>query len=385
MALAFAAQPDNEVVFISAEPGFSVPGIKIAQIQPSRISAPPTHHYLQPIEDAVLLAQAAYRAAGTLRNEGFVPDLIYAHAGNGPGLYMSDAFPDTPIIGQFDRYYQPNRDEAAYRSSDEVTEDEALRQRTRNAGVLLELAQCDYGICPTAFQMDQFPADFQGKLQVIHEGIDTSFFSPGERGRLAIGDLQIDGDVEIVTYAARGMEPYRGFPQFMQALGFLQSLRPHLHTVVAGEDISYYGKNRNDGKSWKEAVLEELPGLDHTRIHFTGPLGIQDYRRLLQASHAHVYMTAPFVFTWSLLEAMSTGCTVVGSSTAPVCKVIETGENGMLADFFDSFRLATRIGVSIILPLQFYFFDSFRLATRIGVSIILPLQFWRLHFLGYIP
>ena len=140
------------------------------------------------------------------------------------------------------------------------------------------------------------------------------------------------------------MEPYRGFPQFMQALGFLQSLRPRLHTVIAGEDASYYGKPRNDGKSWMEAVLEELPGLDHSRIHFVGPLGIQDYRRLLQASHAHVYMTVPFVSTWSLLEAMSTGCTIVGSSTAPVSEVIENGVNGMLADFFDSFRLATRIG-----------------------------------------
>ena len=329
---------------MSTEPGFDVPGVTPIQIQPSRTSAAPTHHYVQPLENAVLLGQAAYRAAVQLRRDGFIPDLIYAHAGFGPGLYMSDVFPETPIIGQFEWFYHAGNRDAEFMAAEDVTEDEALRRRTRNAALLLELTQCDYGICPTAFQMDQFPPEFHGKLQVIHEGIDTSFFSPGERGRLSIGDLQLDGGVEIVTYSARGMEPYRGFPQFMQAVGYLQGLRPHLHAVIAGSESVYFGKPRGDGKSWKTAMLEELPALDLSRIHFTGPLGIQDYRRLLRASHAHVYMTVPFVTTWSLLEAMSTGCTVVGSATAPVLEVIEDGENGILADYFDAFRLASRIG-----------------------------------------
>ena len=344
LALAYAAQPGNEVVFISTEPGFSVPGIKTVQIQPSRTSSAPTHHYVQPLEDAVLLGQAGYRAATALRQEGFVPDLIYAHAGFGPGLYMSDIFPETPIIGQFEWFYQPGNNDSDFLAPEEINEDEALRRRTKNADLLLELTQCDYGICPTAFQMDQFPPEFHNKLQVIHEGIDTSFFAPGGRGQLAVGDLQLGDDAEIVTYAARGMEPYRGFPQFIKAIGYLQSLRPRLHAVIAGEESVFFGKPRADGKSWKQAVFEELPDLDHTRLHFTGSLGIQDYRRVLRASHAHVYMTVPFVMTWSLLEAMSTGCTVVGSATAPVLEVIEDGETGLLTDFFDPFRLATRIG-----------------------------------------
>lgn len=344
LALAFAAQPENEVVFISAEPGFAVQGIKTVQIQPTRVSTAPTHHYVQSLENAVLLGQAAYRAAAALRQDGFIPDLIYAHAGFGPGLYMRDVFPETPIIGHFEWFYHPSNSDSEFLSSEEVSEDEALRIRTKNAALLLELAQCDYGVCPTAFQMDQFPPEFHSKLQVIHEGIDTSFFSPNERGQLILGDLQLGGDAEIVTYATRGMEPYRGFPEFMRALGYLQSLRPHLHAVIAGEDTVFYGKPRGDGKSWKAAMLEELPGLDHSRLHFTGPLAIQDYRRLLRASHAHVYMTVPFVLSWSLLEAMSTGCTIVGSATAPVCEVIVDGETGILADFFDPFRLATRIG-----------------------------------------
>jgi glycosyltransferase involved in cell wall biosynthesis len=347
LALAFAAQPDNEVVFLSTEPGYDVQGIKSIQIEPSRASAAPTHHYVQPFEDAVLLGQAAYRAAATLRQEGFVPDLIYAHAGHGPGLYMKDVFPEAPIIGQFEWFYHAGDTDSDFLSTEEVSEDEALRLRTKNADLLLELAHCDYGICPTAFQMDQFPPEFHGKLQVIHEGIDTSFFSPGERGQLTIGDLQLGDDVEIVTYATHGLEPYRGFPQFMRALGFLQSLRPRLHAVIAGDDSVYYGNPRSDGKSWKDAMLEELPALDLSRLHFTGPLAIQDYRRTLRASHAHVFLIAPFVLSWSLLEAMSTGCTIVGSSTAPVCEVIEDGKTGILADFFDSFRLAARIGEAL--------------------------------------
>jgi glycosyltransferase involved in cell wall biosynthesis len=347
LALAFAAQPDNEVVFISTEPGFDVHGIKTVQVQPARASAAPTHHYVQPLEDAVLLGQAAYRAATTLRKEGFLPDLIYAHAGQGPGLFMKDVFPETPVIGQFEWYYHPRNSDPDYLALDQVTEDEGLRLRTKNADMLLELVQCDYGICPTAFQMDQFPPEFHGKLQVIHEGIDTSFFSPKQRGDLTLGELQLEDDAEIVTYATHGLEPYRGFPQFMRALGHLQGLRPRLHAVIAGDDAVYYGNPRSDGKSWKEAMLEELPGLDLSRIHFTGPLTIQDYRRVLRASHAHVFLTAPFVLSWSLLEAMSTGCTIVGSTTAPVCEVVEDGETGILADFFDAFRLAAKIGEAL--------------------------------------
>ncbi|MDA1323291.1 MAG: glycosyltransferase [Proteobacteria bacterium] len=347
LALAFVAQPGNEVVFISTEPGFAVQGIRTVQIQPARTSTAPTHHYVQPLENAVLLGQAAYRAAANLRQEGFVPDLIYAQAGSGLGLFIRDVFPETPIIGHFEWYYHPDNSNSDFLSSEEITEDEGLRLRTKNAGQLLELAQCDYGICPTEFQMDQFPPEFHGKLQVIHEGIDTSFFSPSMRGQLTIGDLHLGDDVEIVTYATHGLEPYRGFPQFMRALGTLQSLRPRLHAVITGNDAVYYGNPRADGKTWKEAMLEELPALDLSRLHFTGPLPIQDYRRVLRASHAHVYLTVPFVLSWSLLEAMSTGCTIVGSATAPVCDVIEDGETGLLADFFDPFRLAARIGEAL--------------------------------------
>lgn len=343
LALTFAKQPDAEVVFVSTEEGIDVPGIRSIQIQPTRLSGHPTHHYVQSLENAVLLGQAAYRACVGLRNEGFVPDLIYAHAGFGSGLYIKDVFPDSPVIGHFEWFYRSYGSDVDFLSRDDVSEDEALRIRTKNAELLLELTQCDQGICPTSFQMDQFPEEFHNKLHVIHEGIDTSYFAPGDRGQLALDDLQLGGDVEIVTYATRGMEPYRGFPQFMRALTTLQKLRPRLHAVIVGADAINYGKPRDDGKSWGEAMLEELSDLDITRVHFTGSLPVESYRRVLRASHAHVYLTVPFVLSWSLLEAMSTGCSVVGSATAPVCEVVKDDETGFLTDFFDSFALANRI------------------------------------------
>jgi glycosyltransferase involved in cell wall biosynthesis len=337
LARALAGDPANEVVFVHAEGEGEIPRVRKVRIAPSRAVVPSTHHYVQGFETAVLLGQAAYRACSGLRDGGFRPDVIYAHAGFGPGLYLKDVFPDAPLLGYFEWYYRAQGADADFLDA-HVEPDEALRIRTRNAGVLLELANCDRGVCPTAFQRDQFPPDLRGKLTVLHDGVDVESF--GARQDHVDG---IPADAEIVTYATRGLEPYRGFPQFMAAIDLLQKRRPMLHAVVAGADETYYGRPPAGGGGHKRAVLDSLPHLDRTRLHFRGFLKSAEYRAMLLGSHVHVYLTVPFVLSWSLLEAMVAGCAIVGSDTPPVREVLRHGETGLLADMREPERIADAI------------------------------------------
>jgi glycosyltransferase involved in cell wall biosynthesis len=179
---------------------------------------------------------------------------------------------------------------------------------------------------------------------VLHDGIDVEFFRPNPDAKLVLPSVGLDlSDAdEIITYVARGMEPYRGFPQFMQAIALIQQRRPNCHTVVVGEDRVCYGSQRTDGKTYKQVMLEQLP-LDLSRLHFTGSLPYSQYLQVIQASSVHVYLTYPFVLSWSMLEAMSTGCLVLASDTAPVTEVIQDGKNGLLVDFFSPEAIADRI------------------------------------------
>jgi glycosyltransferase involved in cell wall biosynthesis len=350
LARALAADRANEVVFIAAEIDAPVTGVRTIRAQPTRRSGPPTHHYLQSFENAVLLGQAAYRACAALRKSGFAPDLIYAHAGFGPGLYLKEAFPDATLIGYFEWFYRPHASDADFLAPYAVSDDEALRIRTRNAALLMELAQCDHAIAPTRFQADQFPPAFRAKMTVLHDGIDTGLLTPGCRGRLQAAPFASHPPPEIVTYAARGLEPYRGFPQFVRALALLQKRREGMQAIVLGGDGVHYGRPREDGHSWKDAVLAENPTLDPGRVHFLGTVDHARFRAVLRASHAHVYLTVPFVPSWSLLEAMACGCTVVGSDTPPVQEMIRHGETGLLADFHDPAAIADRIEEALDRP-----------------------------------
>jgi len=344
LARSFAARPENEVVFVATERNegaVPIDGVRTILAPVSRQSGPDTHHYLQGLENAVLAGQATFRACVALRRSGFVPDLAYAHAGFGPGLYLKEAFPDSPLLGYFEWYYHPRGTDADFAMPDAMPPDEALRIRTKNAGVLLELAQCDKGICPTRFQHAQFPAEFRDKLAVLHDGIDTDVFTPGRRGHLPLVPELPEG-AEIVTYATRGIEPYRGFPQFMRAVAVLQQQRPALHALIVGKDATYYGRPPPHHASWKDAMLCELPQLDRVRIHFLGHVAPERYRQVLRASDVYAYLTVPFVLSWSLLEAMASGCTVVGSNTPTVRELVRDGVTGWLADYHDPAAIAER-------------------------------------------
>ncbi len=343
-----AAIPGNEVWHLSREAALpAVPGVRKFQYKYSASTAQLSHPFLDKFNTALHHGDAVCKAVIALRQKGLVPDIICCYAGWGHGVYLKDIYPDTPVVGYFEWFLNTHGAEYNFDPAHPLAFDRQRLLRITNAGALLDLHSFDAGVTPTEWQRRQFPLPFRDKLHCIHDGVDTTLYQPASMPTL----LQLpDGTTlntatdEILTYCTRGMEPFRGFPQFMRALALVQQRRPHCHAVIAGSDHNFYSRQTPDGRSWKETVLSELSGrLDMSRVHFTGFLPQQAYRQLLQASHAHVYLTYPYVLSWSLLEAMSTGCVVIGSNTAPVQEVLRDGDNGHLVGFFDDQQLANTI------------------------------------------
>ena len=336
----YLSEQGHDVAFGTCWEGTPPEWVRLVRFSPHRQVGPKQHPYLVSTEGAVLLGQAFARAAWQLRAEGYAPDCIVAHAGSGVGLYARDVWPEARYVGYFEWYYRSRGADVGFLDG-EVSPDNQHRVRTRNAPVLLDLAACDVGIVPTAYQAAQFPPVARPRLIVQHDGVDTEYIAPREQ-RLALPGLDLTHVDEIVTYVARGQEPYRGFPQAMTAFAEVQKRRPGAHVVVVGEDRVAYGKNLPDGDTYRQKMLRELD-LDLDRIHFTGLLRRDHYRDVLLASSVHVYLTVPFVLSWSMIEALSAGCVLIASDTDPVREVVRDGDNGLLVDFFDTGRLADRI------------------------------------------
>jgi len=344
LAVALAQDSNHQVVFGTTRKEGSLPGVYKAIYTPSREAHPQTHHYIRGLENAVLQGQAIYRLAEQLKAQNFIPEVVYGHSGWGPTLFIKDAFPKAKLLCYFEWFYQAHGSDSDFDPSEPLTADDEARIRVKNAPILIDLYSCDRGLSPTYWQRQQFPPEYHSKITVCHDGIDTKFFQPQPGAKLILPRLNLDlSDVpELVTYVARGMEPYRGFPQFIEALALLQQRRPQCHAVIVGENRVAYGKTLPDGKTYKDVMLEKVP-LDLDRVHFTGLLAYPEYLQVLQASSVHIYLTRPFVLSWSMLEALSAGCLIVASGTAPVTEVIEDGVNGLLVDFFSPQEICDRV------------------------------------------
>jgi hypothetical protein len=228
-----------------------------------------------------------------------------------------------------------------------VALDDRLRVSTWRAHHLLALEQCDVAIAPTQWQKSQFPATYQPKIQVLHEGIATDVLGPDPQAQFTLPNGQVlkAGD-SVVTYVARNLEPYRGFHVFIRSLPALLAAHPTCQVLIVGGDEVSYGRAPKSAKSWREALLREVnidTSSETGRVHFLGKLPYAQYRRVLQVSAVHVYLTYPFVLSWSLLEALASGCAVVASDTAPVREVIRQGQNGWLVEFFDGAQLVKAV------------------------------------------
>lgn len=343
IAAHLAAQPGIRVVAIATEKAPGLAGVRLLRYRPHRQAARQTHHYLHSFETAVLHGQAVFRVLQGLQQEGFVPDVVVAHPGWGESLFVKDIFPRCHLVHFCEYYYHAQGADAGFDPEFPSNTDNAARIRIRNALHLSNLDACDAAITPTRWQQRLHPAAYRQKIEVIHEGIDTEALQPDPLAQFELpnGKRLHAGD-PVVTYVARNLEPYRGFHSFMRALPRLLEHHPSGEVVVVGGDEVSYGSKPRDAPNWRERLLREV-AFDRTRVHFLGRIPYARYRNLLQVSAAHVYLTYPFVLSWSLLEAMASGCLIIGSDTAPVREVLRHGENGLRVDFFQPQAIADAV------------------------------------------
>ena len=341
-----AAQPGNEVVFLTQRKDATLPGIKKVIYSPKRKVSRQTHHYLRETEAGVLNGQEVARAALSLRKAGFTPDVMLGHNGWGEIWYLKDVYPKVPLIGYFEFFYRAEGADMEFEPGVSEQLDTAPRLRTKNIGNLLGLDAADLGQCPTRWQQSLYPERYHSMLRVVHEGIDTRIVKPNPAAKLTLtgGSRQLTTEDEVVTYVSRNLEPYRGFKSFMRSLPPILSRRPKAQVVIVGGDEVSYGTRLPDGKTYREEMLKELEdSLDLSRVHFLGRVPYPTFLTVLQVSRVHVYLTYPFVLSWSMLEALSAGCLVVGSRTPPVEEVLRHRENGLLVDFFDTAAIADTV------------------------------------------
>ncbi len=333
IAPALANDVNNKVVFITNNDSTYIKNIVKVKYNLKRQVPDNCHQYLRFYEECVNHGQACAEAAISLKNQGFKPDVIFGHTW-GQTMFMKDVFPDVPLICYFEWFYDRYNGDMGF-DGRQLDVDDWAKLRTKNAHLLIDLYSCDAGFCPTKFQLKQYPKEFHHKIRVMHDGVDVDFCKPDDNAQFLIKDknVTLTRNDEVITYATRGMEAYRGFPEFMKAAEVLLKKRPNLQVVVAGEDRVCYGAQLVN-TTYKKMMLEQLD-LDLNRVHFVGSLPFNEYVKLLQVSSAHVYLTYPFVVSWSLLDAMSCACPIVASSTEPVKEFIEDCKNGFLFDFYD--------------------------------------------------
>lgn len=342
LARHLAARPENEVVFIGKAKR-EVPNATVVTYAPSRGPAKEIHHYLRPFEDQVLHGQAVARAGIELRRRGFVPDVICAHPGWGEALFLKDVFPESKLLAFCEFFYRSRGSDVGFDPRQEVSIDMACRIRCKNATLLTSLEAADWGVSPTEWQHAQHPVGFRSKISIVHDGVDTEVCRPDEAVTLTLPNGRtLSRADEVVTYVARNLEPYRGFPTFMHAAAEILRRRPKAEILVVGADDVSYGARPADAPNWREKLLGEVQ-VDPQRLHFLGKVPYEAFLRIVQLSRAHIYLTYPFVLSWSMLEAMACGAVVVGSNTPPVAEAIEDGRNGLLVDFFDPKAVADRV------------------------------------------
>ena len=356
VARALARDPKVRIAAIGSTTSQEMTGVQLLKCALNEVDVSATHPFARRFDVECHRAEQALYAMSSLASSGFVPDVIMAHPGWGETLPLRTIFPKARILVYCEFFYgTQGRDVGFDPEFPDTGADGHVALHLKNACTLLALADCDHGISPTKWQRSTYPEKYQDDITVLHDGIDVDTVRPKPNAvlRLASGREFRRSD-EVVTFSARNLEPLRGFHIFMRALPRIMAERPRAQIVIIGGDGVSYGAAAPPGTTWKSLFFEEVADqVDRERIHFTGRLSYADYLCALQISSAHVYLTYPFVLSWSLLEALSAGCLVIGSDTAPVREVLNN-KNGLLVPFFGFDELAAQVIEVLTHPRRFH-------------------------------
>lgn len=281
--------------------------------------------------------------AERLKRRGFQPALIIGHSGWGEILYLKDVWPNTPLLGYFEFFWRSSGYNIGFDKESPIVP--PARVRTTNAVDLISLEAVDGGITATRFQRSSYPTRYHDHIRVIHQGVDTTRLRPDQHAQVWLSNgVSLTRSDQVVTYSARCLEPHRGFHVFMRSLPEILRRNPNAHALIVGSDAVCYDSRPTRHENYREQLMVEVGDkLDLSRVHFVGAVHYHQYVAILQISSVHVYMTYPFVLSWSLVEAMACGCLIVASKTGPVEEVISDGKNGLLVDFHDHEALADRV------------------------------------------
>lgn len=326
-------------------------GVKVIHYTVSRSSTPNIHPWLTDFETKLIRAEAVFKKLRELRGLGIAPDLIISHPGWGESLFVKEVYPRVKLAVYCEFFYRATGADVGFDPEFGPTDSEMERCRlsVKNLNNILHFKIADYAWAPTKWQASTYPEEFRKKMVVIHDGIDTDVVVPNPGASITLqktsGErITLTRRDEVVTFVNRNLEPYRGYHIFMRALPRLLRRRPRAQILIVGGSGVSYGsppdpKRYGGLHSWKDIFINEVRPLisesDWRRVHFLGVIPYNAFLAVLQVSSVHVYLTYPFVLSWSLLEAMSAGCAVVGSNTPPVAEVITHDYNGRLVDFFD--------------------------------------------------
>ena len=328
-------------------------GVKIISQKVNRGTTPGIHPWVADFETKTIRGEACFKAAMKLKEEGYKPDKIIAHHGWGESLFLKEVWPEAKLGIYCEFFYHATGADVGF-DPEFLSKDisNPCRIAHKNLNNLAHFPLADGGISPTYWQASTFPDQFREKITVVHDGIDTDIAKPDSSASITLSNGKIlSKQDEIVTFINRNLEPYRGYHIFMRALPKMLKDRPNARFILIGEDGVSYGaepdKVKYGGRTWKQLFIDEVKDQisedDWKRVHFVGKVPYGIFLKLMQISSVHVYLTYPFVLSWSLLEAMSAGCAIVASNTQPVREAIIDNDTGLLVDFFDHEGLAQAV------------------------------------------